>query len=207
MNTNISLEVKRVLIPVIKQYEYLVYLTNSEKFHVVSKDYPDFYFKILKRELSSNNKAFYHVELSPESDRRFKGYVAIYVDDLLNGFQRWLKRIIEHKEFDTMIPNSETIDNISQCKDTEILNATNTNNQTSMKNKVFIVHGHSHEFKNEVARFIEGLNLTAIILHEQANSGTTLIEKVEKYSDVNYAIILYTSDDKLYYKDEKKEYK
>ena len=61
--------------------------------------------------------------------------------------------------------------------------------------KIFIVHGHDNEAKTEVARFIERLGLEAIILHEQTNSGATIIEKLEKYTDVGFAIVLYTPDD------------
>lgn len=62
-------------------------------------------------------------------------------------------------------------------------------------NKVFIVHGHNNEVKVNVARTIEKLGLEAIILHEQANSGKTIIEKFEEYADVTFAIILLTDDD------------
>lgn len=46
------------------------------------------------------------------------------------------------------------------------------------KRKVFIVHGRDNEAKQEVSRFIEKLGLEAIILHEQASSGMTIIEKL-----------------------------
>lgn len=49
--------------------------------------------------------------------------------------------------------------------------------------------------KNEVARFIEQLNLKPIILHEQASSGKTIIEKIEEHSNVGFAITLYTPCD------------
>lgn len=61
--------------------------------------------------------------------------------------------------------------------------------------KVFIVHGHDDLLKNEVARFIEKLELTPIVLHEQASSGNTIIEKIEEYSNVGFGIILYTPCD------------
>jgi hypothetical protein len=44
------------------------------------------------------------------------------------------------------------------------------------RSKVFIVHGRDDLAKIETARFIEKLGLTAIILHEQASSGKTIIE-------------------------------
>lgn len=61
--------------------------------------------------------------------------------------------------------------------------------------KVFIVHGRDELAKAEVARFVEKLGLSAIILHEQASSGKTVIEKIEEYTNVGFAIILYTPCD------------
>jgi predicted nucleotide-binding protein len=68
---------------------------------------------------------------------------------------------------------------------------------TRNKRKVFIVHGRDNEAKQEVSRFIESLGLEAIILHEQASSGMTIIEKIEHYSnDADFALVLYTACDK-----------
>jgi predicted nucleotide-binding protein len=64
------------------------------------------------------------------------------------------------------------------------------------KSKVFIVHGHDDGLRETVARFLETLGLKAIILHEQANAGNTIMEKIEKHSDVHYAVVLLTGDDK-----------
>ncbi len=65
------------------------------------------------------------------------------------------------------------------------------------KRKVFIVHGHDNEAKQEVGRFIEKLGLVAIILHEQASVGMTIIEKIEHYSnDADFALVLYTACDR-----------
>ena len=61
--------------------------------------------------------------------------------------------------------------------------------------KIFIVHGHDGELKESVARIIEKQGIEAIILSEQANTGNTIIEKFEKYSDVGCAIGLFTADD------------
>lgn len=64
------------------------------------------------------------------------------------------------------------------------------------KMKVFIVHGHDVAAKESVARFIEKIGCEAIILSEQANGGNTIIEKIEKNTDVGYAIVIYTPCDK-----------
>lgn len=61
--------------------------------------------------------------------------------------------------------------------------------------EVFIVHGHDHEMKVQVARFIESIGLTPIILHEQPNGGKTLIEKLEYHSGVGFSVVLITPDD------------
>ncbi len=60
---------------------------------------------------------------------------------------------------------------------------------------VFIVHGHNEEIKHNVARTLTRLKLNPIILHEQSNEGLTIIEKFEKFSEVEFAIILLTFDD------------
>jgi predicted nucleotide-binding protein len=75
--------------------------------------------------------------------------------------------------------------------------ADNENKRKSvMTNRVFIVHGHNDAVKEKVARFVEHLKLTPIILHEQIDRGQTIIEKVESNSnDVNFAIVLLTADD------------
>jgi len=57
---------------------------------------------------------------------------------------------------------------------------------------VFIVHGHDDLAKTETARFVEKLGFTAIILHEQASGGKTIIEKIEAYANIGFGIVLYT---------------
>ncbi|HAE54972.1 MAG: hypothetical protein CMI62_02975 [Parvibaculum sp.] len=61
--------------------------------------------------------------------------------------------------------------------------------------KAFIVHGHDDAAREAVARFLERLNFEAIVLHEQANQGRTIIEKIEAHGDVGFAVVLLTPDD------------
>lgn len=63
------------------------------------------------------------------------------------------------------------------------------------KTRVFVVHGHDEAAKEIVARFLERLELQAVILHEQASRGRTVMEKLEGYSDVDFAVVLLTPDD------------
>jgi predicted nucleotide-binding protein len=64
------------------------------------------------------------------------------------------------------------------------------------RDKIFLVHGHDTGFLNEVARFLERLKKTPVILREQPNAGKTIIEKFRDFADVGYAIVLLTPDDR-----------
>ena len=61
--------------------------------------------------------------------------------------------------------------------------------------QVFIVHGHDEIAKLDVVNFVTSLGLEPIILHMQASSGMTIIEKIEHYSNVGFGIVLYTPCD------------
>lgn len=69
------------------------------------------------------------------------------------------------------------------------------NQEPNNFSKVFIVHGHDSELKSEVARLIEKQGIEVIILNEQTNGGKTIIEKLEKNSNVSGAVCLFTPDD------------
>lgn len=100
----------------------------------------------------------------------------------------------------------ETADNLSGRWRSEIgtegiLNATRFT-QTPVapalpqNNSVFLVHGHDEGAKHAVARFLEQLGVTPVILQEQINSGLTVIEKFEVFADrAGFAVVLMTPDD------------
>ncbi|MBD8826712.1 nucleotide-binding protein [Pseudomonas sp. CFBP 13602] len=69
------------------------------------------------------------------------------------------------------------------------------NGQKVLSRKVFIVHGHDEGATQMIARFLERLDFQSIILHEQANRGRTVIEKVEAHGDVSFAVVLLTPYD------------
>jgi predicted nucleotide-binding protein len=68
-------------------------------------------------------------------------------------------------------------------------------NSPAHNRKVLVVHGHEEGPREAVARFLERLGCQPIILHEQANQGRTVIEKVEDHSGVGFAMIILTPDD------------
>jgi hypothetical protein len=63
--------------------------------------------------------------------------------------------------------------------------------------KIFVVHGHDHETKNEVELFLKEVGLDPVVLHRQPDEGNTIIEKFETHSSVGYAIVLLTPDDEV----------
>lgn len=69
------------------------------------------------------------------------------------------------------------------------------NDDKTKGKRIFIVHGHNNGIKSEVARFVEKLKLNPVILHERPNKGDTLIEKFERESFADFAIVLLTADD------------
>ena len=73
--------------------------------------------------------------------------------------------------------------------------ATAAPSPTPRPREVFVVHGHDEGAREAIARFLERIGFKAIILHEQANKGRTVIEKVVDHGDVGFAVVLLTPDD------------
>lgn len=90
---------------------------------------------------------------------------------------------VENDEYDTPGVEEESQDSVRE------------QSKTVARESVFIVHGHDGEAKERTARFLEKLGFKPIILQEKASRGLTVIEKIEKYSNVGFAIVLYTPDD------------
>ena len=89
-------------------------------------------------------------------------------------------------EIDEYWPDNNQAQNSSAIP--EIQKQTNTS-------QVFIIHGRDIGTTNTVARFLEKLDLTPIILKEQPDRGRTIIEKFEEHAQVDFAIALFTPDD------------
>ena len=79
------------------------------------------------------------------------------------------------------------------------------NNEDVEPEEIFIVHGHDDALKEAVARVIGQLGYEPIILHEQPNSGRTIIEKFDEEADVDFAVVLLSPDDLARGKNEQTE--
>lgn len=62
--------------------------------------------------------------------------------------------------------------------------------------EIFVVHGTDHGTRDTVARFLQKLDLSPIILDEEANKGRTVHQKFRDHSTVGYAVVLFTPDDR-----------
>ena len=76
----------------------------------------------------------------------------------------------------------------------------------STKN-VFIVHGRDHKPMKELKAMLKEFKSNPIVLHEQPSGSRTIVEKLEKYSDVGYAFVILTPDDLGHLHDEFKKAK
>lgn len=146
-------------------------------------------------------------DIDDEALKDFYIEITSKYDSLIKDFGNGIYSYFAEQHFYDPDAGTETfIDNLKMIKQKLItykLTLDKTATRTKIANikspapakKVFIVHGHDNEAKVSVARFAEQLGLEAIILHEQTNQGKTIIEKFENYSDVGFAIVLYTECD------------
>lgn len=119
----------------------------------------------------------------PEVDRinKYADHIGFHLNELKTDLKAAIAEL-EEDRLDQLIDVSGTRDEIKS--------------ETAVRNQeVFVVHGHDEGARESVARFLEKLGFKPIILHEQANLGRTIIEKVEAHSNVGFAIVLLTPDD------------
>jgi predicted nucleotide-binding protein len=65
----------------------------------------------------------------------------------------------------------------------------------SLDNRVFIVHGRDYKPLRELKAILAEFGFDPIVLHEQPSGSRTIVEKLEKYSNVGYAFVILTPDD------------
>lgn len=105
------------------------------------------------------------------------------------------KKIFEEARTEAKILLESFIEEVSEWKDTMKLTSSSDYDIKMEKKKIFVVYGHDDRLKEQVEAFLIKQGLEPIILHKQANMGKTIIEKLEHYGDIGYAIVLYTHCD------------
>lgn len=157
-----------------------------EQFEIAVEAWNDYNKELLK--VSFNNDDNEYLASYKEAGRKF------FRTSYLSDEAKWKDRF---KRFEAKMLNLHSLLNKLDLIPCELKVNTSSARVSSPSDssKVFIVHGHDDLAKTMVARFIEKIGLKPIILHEQANQGMTIIEKIEANADVGYGIVLYTPCD------------
>jgi len=61
---------------------------------------------------------------------------------------------------------------------------------------VFVVHGHDSTTRSAVSRTVKRAGFDVVLLDQKASRSKTIIEKLESHSDVSFAVVLLTPDDR-----------
>ena len=170
--------------------EKVNYLCALLKSRATGKDSSNGEFQQLRHELLSNNSMLPYLPSWLKLTRDLDSFWD-FIQPKFGTYQE--RRIFLDQEFSSLINHLE-FGTTPEIKNTQISHeALNANTSPSAansvfsstvikkKNKVFIVHGRDNEAKQEAARHIESIGLDAIILHEQASSGMTIIERLDRF--------------------------
>jgi predicted nucleotide-binding protein len=68
-------------------------------------------------------------------------------------------------------------------------------NKKVRSNKVFVVYGKEDEFSSDIIQILQKLELEPITLHEEPNNQNNIIEKIEDYPHVSFAVFILSPDD------------
>ncbi|MDB2092528.1 TIR domain-containing protein [Clostridium paraputrificum] len=161
--------INEIIIPYLKNQEFQFngYFLKKESINRILIKTTEKSVKVLSKYENDNMPTGLIMYVSPESILEYDEYTKDVTKEIF-------------REANEMIDNSK--------KEESYENGTN-------KKDIFIVHGRDNEAKIEVARFVEKIGYNPIILHEKATLGKTIIEKIEEYSKVGFAIVLYTPCD------------
>jgi predicted nucleotide-binding protein len=157
--------------------------THKKQFIANYSKWSDYNVELLKQSFNNPDNEYKDSYLA-------RGQTAVMGTDIIKEYKDIISRQINNLE--SLIEKLPLIPYDTPLLDTPVANLVKP---IMNSEKVFIVHGHDSGLKNEVARFIEILGFEAIILHEQPSQGNTIIEKIEKNTDVGFAVVLYTPCD------------
>lgn len=120
--------------------------------------------------------------------------------DLIRETWRTMQQLMENVRTARALPAEQFAEAVRLVRDSvrnqeATLEPEGTRLMTIDKSTVFIVHGHDQAAEAKTAWVIQQLGLTPVILHEKPGKGRTVVEKLEAYSNVGFAIVLLTPDD------------
>ena len=142
---------------------------------------------------NDRNKTIYRTSFEVPESIYFHEYEShiwqIWGSDIVKEYKDEIQRLVSHMQGD--IERSD----LMQCVVAQLQPMQTAEHSRELSQEIFIVHGHNEEMKQTVARIVSKMGLKPIILHEQPDSGLTILEKIERYADVDFAVVLYTECD------------
>lgn len=165
-----------------------------------------FYKKYQQNKEVSSDEIIIETNVSILSIKMFVSFLGFFSSrpnetfNLDSFTMRLSENIIKYKLFENYLDSfmnypNELTERLNEKNSIPFISTTTEHKVKEKTNKIFIVHGHDQSLKNEVSIFLRKIKLEPIVLHEQSNKGKTIIEKLEFYTDVDYAVILYTACD------------
>jgi hypothetical protein len=171
-------------------FEKVSYLASLLTSHATGKDASDQEFDKLRNELLSNNSLQGLLPSWLKVHRNLGSFWG-FIQPKFGTYADRRKFLAE--EFSpalNLLEFGHTVEMEKTERFTGAQSSISTLSNIQPKKKIFI------ESKQELSRYIESLGIEVIILHEQASSGMTIIEKIEHYSnEVDFAFVLYTACD------------
>lgn len=158
--------------------------SSKQAFMAAYKMWDDFNKEIYQSSFEAPNNTYFH-------DYEIQIWDHFYAQDIVADYKKQIQRQITQMQSDI---NKVALIECSAAEQKQ--SNTGAAKEKPLSNDIFIVHGHSEEMKQTVARVVTKLGLNPIILHEQANEGRTIIDKFEfNAENIQFAIILLSGDD------------
>ncbi|MDO9286557.1 MAG: nucleotide-binding protein [Aquabacterium sp.] len=174
-------------------FEKVSYLLNLLVAHATGKPAESSEYETLRHQLLSDPPIADALPNWIKTNRNLEAFWGFIQPKFKSYAER---RTYLSEQFTPLLDALEFNDLKSLQNSTNIRKLQGKSSVTRNKRKVFIVHGRNNEVKQEVSRFVERQGIEAIVLHEQASAGMTIIEKIEHYSnDADFALVLYTACD------------
>lgn len=130
--------------------------------------------------------------LQSKQGSRFSGITQFRFDSLHYSGSR---KTINDRGYQAILIHLELIESVMDQPDKRSGDRSVSGASPSGKPKIFLVHGRDETAKAQTEAMIFRLGMEPVVLHRQANIGQTIVEKFEKHSNVDFAVVLLTPDD------------
>lgn len=190
-------ELLSISVPKANQHNpYVGYMRQGDRVEYDETAQNEFFAKFNR--WHDRNKEIYRSSFEAPNSVYFHDYESqiwphIVIEDIIKIYKEDIARLINQMQTDL-----ERIDLLRCIAPQPVLAKGSVSTRIDLKEKkrVFVVHGHDTNVRNEVELFVRSIGYEPIILCKRADMGDTIIQKIEREAkDVCYAIVIYTSCD------------